>query len=180
MDKGREPMQSKPPAGEKGQVLQQPKVARAGGAKRFIGHGLLFVLVGLVLYSGVYAWSERLVYKNTQLNRFLKIKTAQASTYDWVFFGASHALVMDLQDMNAQIEQITGAKILNLGEMGGGPAVSGVLLDYFLANHETRGAVYFVDSFAFYDDFWNDGRLADFGLYQRAPFDPALASVLLQ
>ncbi len=173
-------MQSKPPAGEKGQVVQQPKVARAGGARRFMGHGLLFVLVGLVLYSGVYAWSERLVYEHTELNRLYKIKTAQTSTYDWVILGASHALVMDLRDMNARLEKMTGAKILNLGEMGGGPAISGVLLDYFLAGHQTRAVVYFVDSFSFYSQDWNEGRLKDVGLYQRAPFDPALVKVLLQ
>ena len=173
-------MQSKPSAGEKGQVAQKPRVARAGGARRFIWHGLIFVLVGLVLYSGVYAWSERLVYKNTQLNRFFKIKTASADTYDYAIMGASHALVMDLEDMNARLEKITGAKIMNLGEMGGGPAISGVLLDYFLATHETRAVVYFVDSFSFYSQFWNETRLKDVALYQRAPFDPALVKVLLQ
>ena len=180
MDKGREPMQSKPSAGEKGQVAQKPRVARTGGARRFIWHGLIFVLVGLVLYSGVYAWSERLVYKNTQLNRFFKIKTASAETYDYAIMGASHALVMDLEDMNARLEKITGAKIMNLGEMGGGPAISRVLLDYFLARHETRAVVYFVDSFSFYSQDWNETRLKDVALYQRAPFDPALVNVLLQ
>ena len=180
MDKGRETMQSGQKVPEKGQGGQPPKLPKATGAGGFLWRGLIFVLVGLVLYSGVYAWSENLVYSNTELNRFYKIETAQTGPYDWVFFGASHALVMDLQDMNAQLEEITGSKILNLGEMGGGPAVSGVLLDYFLANHETRGAVYFVDSFVFYSDFWNEGRLADVGLYQRAPFDPALVKVLLQ
>lgn len=173
-------MQSGQKVPEKGQGGQPPKLPKAMGAGGFLWRGLIFLLVGLVLYSGVYAWSENLVHSNTELNRFYKIKTAENSPYDWVFFGASHALVMDLQDMNAQLEEITGSKILNLGEMGGGPAVSGVLLDYFLAKHETRGAVYFVDSFVFYSDFWNEGRLADVGLYQRAPFDPALAKVLLQ
>ncbi len=172
-------MQSKPSAGEKGQV-EKPKVARAGGVKRFLWHGLLFLLVGLVLYSGMYAWSERLVYKNTQLNRFFKIKTAQATTYDYAILGASHALVMDLEDMNSRLEKMTGAKIMNLGEMGGGPAISRVLLDYFLARHETRAVVYFVDSFSFYSQDWNETRLKDVALYQRAPFDPALVKVLLQ
>ena len=176
MQSGQKPQPKVQPA----QPAKPAPPARATGASSFLVKGLLFLLVGLVLYSGLYAWSENLVYKNTELNRFYKIKTAESSNYDWVFFGASHALVMDLDDMNAQIEQVTGAKILNLGEMGGGVAVSSVLLDYYLANHETRGAVYFVDSFVFYSDFWNEGRLADVGLYQRAPFDLSLASVLLQ
>lgn len=173
-------MQSGQSAGEKGQVVQQPRVTGAGGGKRFLWRGLLFVLLGLVLYSGVYAWSEHLVYQHTELNRFWKIKTAPDITYDWVIFGASHAAVMDLRDMNARLEGMTGAKILNLGEMGGGPAVSGVLLDYFLAKHQTRAAVYLVDSFSFYSQDWNEGRLKDVALYQRAPFDPALLKILLQ
>jgi len=173
-------MQSGQSAGEKGQVVQQARMTRAWGGKRFLWRGLLFVLVGLVLYSGVYAYSESLVYKHTELNRFFKIKTAEASTYDYVLLGASHVLVFDLRDMNDRLEKMTGAKIMNLGEMGGGPTVSRVLLDYFLARHQTRTVVYYVDSALFYFQDWNEGRLKDVALYQRAPFDPALVKVLLQ
>jgi hypothetical protein len=69
---------------------------------------------------------------------------------------------------------------MNIGEMGGGPAISRVLLDYFVSRHQTRAVVYFVDSFSFYSEDWNETQLKDVGLYQRVPFDPALVKVLLQ
>ena len=53
------------------------------------------------------------------------------------------------------------------------------MLDYFLVRHRTEAIVYVVDSFAFYSSEWNERRLEDARLFQRAPFDPALARLLL-
>ena len=55
-----------------------------------------------------------------------------------------------------------------------------LLLDYFLVRHRTAAIVYVVDSFAFYSPEWNERRLEDARLFQRAPFDPALARLLLR
>jgi hypothetical protein len=64
--------------------------------------------------------------------------------------------------------------------VGGGVAVNRLLLDYFLVRHHTEAIVYVVDSFAFYSPEWNERRLEDVRLFQRAPFDPALARLLLR
>ncbi len=161
-------------------TAHQIKALRSWGVKEFLWRALLFVLVGLVLYSGVYAYSESLVYKHTELNRFFKVKTAEASTYDYVFVGSSQTAVFDLQDMNAQLEQITGKKIMNLGSPGAGPYFWRTILDYFLARHQTRAVVFFTTPAMFYSEQWNETKLKDVGLYQRAPFDPSLVKVLVQ
>jgi hypothetical protein len=73
---------------------------------------------------------------------------------------------------------MTGARIMNLAVVGGGVAVSRVLLDYFLERHLAGEVVYFIDSFAFYAPAWNEERLSDAALFARAPADPALARIL--
>jgi len=82
--------------------------------------------------------------------------------------------------MNAHLEEETGARILNLSTLGGGVTVNRLLLDYFLAEHQTKNVVYFIDSFAFYSPEWNEERVQDVQLLQRAPFDPALAWLLIK
>ena len=106
------------------------------------------------------------------------IRTAPQADYDRVILGASHAAVFDFDDMNGRLEQMTGARILNLSVVGGGVVVNRLLLDYFLVRHRTEAIVYVVDSFAFYSSEWNEERLEDARLFQRAPFDPALARLL--
>src|SRR5688572_7432826 len=80
----------------------------------FLRHAALFVLVGLVIYGGLYAASEQLVHRYAQRNRFYMVQTAPHRSYDHVLLGASHAAVFDYQDMNARLEQMTGSRILNL------------------------------------------------------------------
>lgn len=148
--------------------------------RSFLKQAVWFVLIGIVLYLGLYAVSEYLVHQNTVRNRFYLVKTAPYQTYDHVILGASHAAVFDYADMNAQLEEMTGARILNLSTLGGGITVNRLLLDYFLARHETGNVVYFLDSFAFYSPEWNEERVKGVELYQRAPFDPVLARLLFQ
>jgi hypothetical protein len=62
--------------------------------------------------------------------------------------------------------------------VGGGVVVNRLLLDYFQTRHRAATIVYVVDSFAFYSREWNEERLEDARLFHRAPFDPALASLL--
>jgi len=148
--------------------------------RSFLRDGLLFILIALLLYAVVYIVSEQLVYKYTVRNRPYAVKTALFSEYDYVILGASRAAVFDYDDMNARLEEMTGAHILNLSTLGGGITVNRLLLDYFLARHDTQCVVYFLDSFAFYSREWNEERVQDVELWQKAPFDPALARLLVQ
>ena len=148
--------------------------------RQFVRRAVPFALIGLVLYVALYAASEHLIARYAQRNRFYMVKAAPRAEYDAVILGASHAAVFDYQDMNARLEEMTGARIINLSIVGGGPVVNRLLLEYFLARHHTRTVVYVVDSFAFYSREWNEDRLGDVRLFHRAPFDPTLARLLLQ
>lgn len=166
-----------------GHAPEQNATTREGGAtgegRRFLTNGLVFVLVSVLIYLAAYAVSEQLNYNYTQRNRFLVIKTAPEAKYDYAILGASHAVVFEFEDMNARLEKMSGSKIINLATVGAGVVPNRFLLDYFLTQHETANIVYVVDSFAFYGRAWNEERLQDTALYQRAPFDPALALMLL-
>jgi hypothetical protein len=146
----------------------------------FLRRAALFTGIGLVLYAGLYAAAEALVYRYAERNRFFTIRTAPSDTHDYVIVGASHAAVFDYEDMNARLEQLTGARVLNLAEVGSGVVVNRLLLDYFFERQTTAAVVYVLDSFVFYSSEWNEDRLRDTSLFTRAPFDPALAALLLQ
>lgn len=135
--------------------------------------------VGVILYIAVYAVSEMLVYNYAKRNRFHNVKTAAASTYDYVILGASHALPFDFEDMNDWLEEMTGTRIINLSIAGGGVVPMRLILDYFLTEHDTRNVILFLDSFCFYYRDWNEDRLKDSRLFLRAPFDLTLARLLL-
>ena len=139
-----------------------------------------FVLIGLVLYAGLYVASERLIAECAHRNRFYMVQTAPQVRYDHVILGASHAAVFDYRDMNIRLEEMTGAQILNLSIVGAGITVNRLLLDYFLTELHTGSVVYVLDSFGFYSAEWNEDRLQDTALLHRAPFDPALTRLLLQ
>jgi hypothetical protein len=146
--------------------------------RKFLRSAVVFAAIGVLLYGVLYAAAEWLVYQRAERNRFFLIRTAPAARYDRVILGASHAAVFDFDDMNRRLEQMTGARILNLSVVGGGVVVNRLLLDYFQVRHSTEAIVYVVDSFAFYSSEWNEKRLEDARLFQRAPFDPALARLL--
>lgn len=159
-------------------TLPPPAQAAVSGTKTFLMRGLLFVVIGLVLYAGVYLAAEQLAHHYAKRNRFHAVKTAPHAVYEHVILGASRTAVFDYEDMNARLERMTGKKILNLSVVGGGITVNRVLLDYFLTAHRTASVVYVMDSFAFYARDWNEDRLHDTRLFVRAPLDPALAPIL--
>src|SRR5262249_22608238 len=138
-----------------------------------------FLLIAATIYIALYLGAEQLLYRYAHRNRFFAVSSASPSRYDFVVLGASHAAVFDYRDMNHGLEQMTGAKILNLSVVGGGVTVNRLLFDYFLTRHQTACLVYVVDSFAFLSPQWNEERLADRRLFARAPFDPALVRLLL-
>ena len=145
---------------------------------RFIRRGGLFLAIGLLLYLGVYVFADQLVYGHTLRNRFFVVKTAPLPHYDMVVLGASHAAVFDYEDMNARLESLTGAHVINLSVVGSGVTPNKLLLDYLLVNHSVGSVIYVLDSFVFDSPQWNEQRLSDAHLYDRAPFDPALALLL--
>lgn len=136
---------------------------------------LLFVAIGLVLYAGTYYAAERLMYRTGDANPFFKIATAGDGPYDWVILGASHAMPLDFEDFNTQMERATGRRILNLAAPGAGPLYNRFVLEHFLARHRTANLLYVLDSFAFYSPTWNEERFADARLLRRTPIEPALA-----
>ncbi len=136
---------------------------------------LLFVAIGLVLYVGVYCAAERLMYRTGDANPFFKIATADEAAFDWVILGASHAMPLDFEDFNVEMERATGQRILNLAAPGAGPLYNRFVLEHFLDRRKTRNVLYVLDSFAFYADTWNEERFADAKLLRRTPFEPALA-----
>ena len=139
---------------------------------------VLFVAIGLLLYLALYAWAEWLARTHAESNRFYQIHAAPPATYDNVILGASHAMPLAYGDMNTTLEEASGTSIMNLSIEGGGILPARFLLDYFLTRHEAEQVIIFLDSFAFYSAQWNEERLADPGLFQRAPFDPALAATM--
>ncbi len=149
-------------------------------SQAFLRNAAAFVAIGVVLYIGLYAVAEWLVYRHGDRNRFFMVRTATPAEYDVLILGASHAAVFDFDDMNRRLEEMTRSRILNLSVVGGGVVVNRLLLDYFFVRHRTAAIVYVVDSFAFYSPEWNERRLEDARLFQRAPFDPALARLLLR
>ncbi len=169
-----------PPTAVESTPATESKESARTDVGQFLRRGIIFVMVGFVLYLALYAATDQMIYRFGKRNRFLNIKTASVPTFDYVILGASHAAVFDYLDMNAQLEQRTNSKILNLSVQGVGPVVERVLLNYFFVGHQTKSIVYFVDSFAFNSADWNEKRFSDPKIFNRAPFDPALFQVLWQ
>jgi hypothetical protein len=148
------------------------------GPRAFLRGAAAFAAIGFLLYGALYVLAEWLVYQHAERNRFFMVRTAPLAEYDYLILGASHAAVFDFDDMNRRLEAMTGARILNLSVVGAGVVVNRLLHDYFLQRHRANSILYVVDSFAFYSPDWNERRLEDARLFQRAPFDPALARLL--
>ncbi|MBM3772425.1 MAG: hypothetical protein FJW27_14305 [Acidimicrobiia bacterium] len=147
--------------------------------RHFLTRALVFAAIGVLPYGALYAWSERLVWRHAQTNKFFLVKSAPPTQYDYVILGASHAAALGYQDMTPRLEALTQKKIVNLALVGGGVRVSRLIFEYFLTRHRTEGVVYVIDSFAFYARTWNEDRLQDTRLFLRAPFDLSLARELL-
>jgi hypothetical protein len=138
----------------------------------------LFLVIGLVLYAGLFYAADRLVYRSGKSNPFYKIAVAEQEQFDWVILGASHAMPFDFADFNGLMEKETGLRILNLASPGTGPLYNRFVFEQFLAKHRTRNLLYIVDSFAFYLPTWNEERFADAKLLARTPFESTIAKRL--
>ena len=138
-----------------------------------------FLLLSVLLYAGLYAVSDNLVYATGFRNRFFVIKTSQRPDFDYVIVGASHAVPLDFADMTPRLEDMTGSRIVNLSTVSSGILVNRLMLDYFWVEHRSQTVLYIFDAGVFYSSRWNEGRLNDVRLYSRAPFDPDLARMLV-
>ena len=136
---------------------------------------LLFIAIGLLIYSGVYWAAERLLYRTGHGNPLFKIATAPDVAFDWVILGASHAMPLDFGDFNARMERQLGLRILNLASPGTGPLYNRFVLEGFLRRHRARNLLYVLDSFAFQSRAWNEERFADAKLLRRTPLELATA-----
>lgn len=138
---------------------------------------LAFLFGGLVVYLAFYAWSEFLVYKHADQNRFHLISSTPPQRFDFAILGASHAMPLSYGDSHQQLEAKTGASIMNLSSEGAGILPNRLLLDYFLSRHSASHVVYVIDEFAFYSAHWNEDRL-DASTLNRAPLDLDIARTL--
>jgi len=136
-----------------------------------------FLLGAAVLYGALYAGAEALVHTYGEKSPLFRI-ASDTQDHDIVILGASHALPLDFEDMNATLEAATGASIINLAVEGGGIVPSRFMLDAYLAKHQTKTVVYVLDSFVFYSRQWNEERINDSKLLKRAPFDGTILAQL--
>ncbi|WEX10803.1 SGNH/GDSL hydrolase family protein [Chelativorans sp. AA-79] len=134
-----------------------------------------FITIGVLLYLLLLAGSEYLVHRNGHMNPIFKIDAADRERFDWVILGASHAMPLDFGGFNSEMEEQTGASILNLAGPGTGPLYNRFVLEHFLREHSTENILYVADGFAFRSPMWNEDRLADGALLARTPFHLPLA-----
>lgn len=137
-----------------------------------------FVAIGLLIYAGIYAGAEWLVYRNGQSNPFFKIARANVGSFDWVILGASHAMPLDFSDFNARMQNETGLKIINLASPGTGPLYNRFVLETFLQRHTATNILYVADSFSFYSRTWNEDRFSDSKLLRGTPLSRTTFEVL--
>lgn len=146
----------------------------------FLTTAILFSGIGILLYSLVFFLTERLVYKTGDSNPFFKIAASENAAYNWVVFGASHAMPLGFDDFNEKMENDTGLAILNLATPGAGPLYNLFVFEHFLRTHRTRNILFVVDSFGFTSRQWNEERIADPGLLSRTPLKLSMISELFR
>lgn len=139
--------------------------------------GALFLIIGAALYLLLYGLAETLGAPYGARNRFRVVHTA-APQYDFALLGASHMLPLGFDEMSQRLGEMVGGTVINLATPGGGIVPNRFMLQYFLQEHSVGMVVYGVDSFAFYSREWNEQRLQDVRLWQRAPHDLTLLRAL--
>lgn len=139
----------------------------------------LFLLIGSIIYAGLFLWSDRLLRSGAAQNPFLAIASAPARV-DWLILGASHAFPLGTADMPEVIEARTGQSTQVLAVTGGGPFLLRLMAERWFADHESRGLVILLDDFGFADRRWNEDRLADDDLLPKIPADVVTSRVLFR
>lgn len=146
--------------------------------RTLLGPALRFTAIATLLYALLFAGSEALMRANGRSHPLFKIDCLRDPVVDWVVLGASHAMPMDFDDVNAGLERASGMRIVQLAGPGTGPLFNRFVFEKFLERHSARRLLYVVDAFAFYSPTWNEERFADAKLTRRMPWDPATAGLL--
>lgn len=139
------------------------------------------VVIGALLYLGLATYVESRVRAHGNRNPFFKVATTDLSEPQLLILGSSRALPLVYDDMNDVVQERLGVPVTNLAMQGSGIVPNRLLVDYFLRKHgadDVLGVVYVLDSFAFNSPEWNEDRLIDVGIWQRAPLDQQLAASL--
>ncbi|MGM0421112.1 MAG: hypothetical protein ACQEQG_08935 [Bacillota bacterium] len=140
----------------------------------FLKRAGIFILIGLLIYLGLYYWSEKLIMNNTEFNRIYKIQTLENSTIDFLILGSSRANPLTYGDMKEKMEDMTDSEVINLSFPGGGIVPNLFLYEYFSRDHEANNLIYVFSPFAFHAKAWNESRIGDLDFYRRACFCPDL------
>ncbi|WP_140849147.1 SGNH/GDSL hydrolase family protein [Paracoccus sp. FO-3] len=138
---------------------------------------LAFLAFGAIIYSALFLWSDATLRQHGRQNPFLRIATAPERV-DWIILGASHALPLGFADMPEVLRDRTGQGTLTLAVTGGGPFLMRVIAERWFADHQTRGVLIVLDSFAFADRRWNEDRLADSDVLPKIPADRVTVATL--
>lgn len=138
---------------------------------------LAFLSVGALLYAALFLWSDATLRQHGRQNPFLRIASAPERV-DWIILGASHALPLGFADMPEVLRDRTGQGTLTLAVTGGGPFLMRVIAERWFADHQARGVLIVLDSFAFADRRWNEDRLADSDVLPKIPADRATVATL--
>jgi hypothetical protein len=158
------------------------EIARRTGtdakARGFWTNAGIFVAIGAVLYAGLVALAETQVHETGERNPFFQIATLTPEQADVVILGASHAMPLGFEGVDATLEAASGRTVTTLAIEGGGVAPNAVMLDAVLRKAQPRTVVYALDSFVFLSPQWNEERLADADLYARAPYDRDILAAL--
>lgn len=133
-------------------------------------------LVLLLVYGALYVFAEVLAYRYGDRNPFFQAATIEGDARTLAILGSSRALPLTYGDAGAELASQLGVEVINLAFEGGGVLPATVVLDQLLEHRPPTAVLYVVDAFVFYSSEWNEERLADVRLWQRAPLDPALVS----
>ncbi len=156
--------------------------SRAGSAAKARGFwtsAAIFAGIGAVLYGALVAVAETRVRDTGERNPFFQIATLTQEQADVVVFGASHAMPLGFEGVDAALEEASGRTVTTLAIEGGGVVPNAVMLDAVLRKVRPRTIVYALDSFVFLSPQWNEERLVDADLYARAPYDADILAALL-
>lgn len=130
----------------------------------------IFVLLALLIYLGLFLWSDRVLETHSNRNPFFRISQADQHA-DWIVLGSSHALPLGFEGVPAKVQDVTGVDTLTLAVAGGGPAISRLVAERYFTDHDADGVLVVLDSFAFLDPRWNEQRLGDADFLPKIPAD---------
>jgi hypothetical protein len=156
-----------------------PRTGTAAKARGFWTNAGIFVAIGAVLYAGLVVLAEMQVRDTGERNPFFQIATLTPEQADVVILGASHAMPLGFEGVDAALEAASGRAVTTLAIEGGGVVPNAVLLDAVLRKVAPQTVVYALDSFVFLSPQWNEERLTDADLYARAPYDGDILAALL-